>query len=63
MRNLFYNCSSLKELNLNIFNINKVTNMYDMLSRCSKELQTKIRSLYHNIKEEAFEDYNIFDSF
>ena len=32
---LFYGCSSLKELNLNNFNINNVTNMSGMFWGCS----------------------------
>ena len=37
---MFYGCSSLKELNLNNFNTNNVTNMGGMFFRCSslKEL-------------------------
>ena len=37
---MFYGCSSLKELNLNNFNTNNVTNMEHMFSGCSslKEL-------------------------
>ena len=37
---MFYGCSSLKELNLNNFNTNNVTDMSDMFCGCSslKEL-------------------------
>ena len=40
MSNMFYGCSSLKELNLSYFNTNNVTNMNGMFYRCSslKEL-------------------------
>ena len=40
MNNMFYWCSSLKELNLNNFNTNNVTNMSGMFNWCSslKEL-------------------------
>ena len=40
MSYMFYGCSSLKELNLNNFNTNNVTNMRSMFNRCSslKEL-------------------------
>ena len=31
---MFYGCSSLKELNLNNFNTNNVTDMRDMFSGC-----------------------------
>ena len=54
MHGMFYECSSLKELNLNNFNTNNVTNMDCMFSECSKELIMKIQTQYKNIKEEAF---------
>ena len=40
MNCMFYGCSSLKELNLNNFNTNNVTDMYDMFYGCTslKEL-------------------------
>ena len=40
MNSLFYNCSSLKELNLSSFNTNKVTNIDNMFNGYSsfKEL-------------------------
>ena len=40
MNDMFYGCSSLKELNLNNFNTNNVTYMYGMFRECSslKEL-------------------------
>ena len=40
MSGMFYGCSSLKELNLNNFNTNNVTNMSGMFDGCSslKEL-------------------------
>ena len=40
MSGMFYECSSLKEINLNNFNTNNVINMSGMFSRCSslKEL-------------------------
>ena len=40
---MFYKCSSLKELNLNNFNTNKVTNMGGMFTGCSDELKLKIK--------------------
>ena len=44
---MFDGCSSLKELNLNNFNTNNVTNMSWMFRGCSslKELNQKIRIL------------------
>ena len=35
MSDMFYGCSSLKELNLNNFNTNNVTNMRGMFNACS----------------------------
>ena len=56
MSSIFYGCSSLKELNLNNFNTNNVTNMNDMFSGCSNDLIMKIKTQYKNIKDEAFEN-------
>ena len=57
MNAMFYGCSSLKELNLNNFNTNNVTNMSFMFSECSDELKLKLKSKFNEFKEEAFEDY------
>ena len=54
MGGMFYYCSSLKELNLNNFNTNNVTNMRWMFTRCSGDLKRKIKSENKNIKDEAF---------
>ena len=54
---MFYNCSSLEELNLNNFNTNNVKYMNGMFNRCSDELIKNIRSKYKNIREEAFKYY------
>ena len=54
MNRMFSRCSSLKELNLNNFNTNNVTDMQYMFSGCPDELKNKIRNLNLNIKEEAF---------
>ena len=56
MQCMFFEYTSLKVLNLNNFNTNNVTNMRGMFSGCSIELITKIKALYKNIKEEAFEN-------
>ena len=55
---MFNGCSSLKELNLNNFNTNNVTNMSGMFSGCSDDLKRKIKSENKNIKDEAFYDYD-----
>ena len=44
MSGMFSYCSSLKELNLNNFNTNNVTNMSYMLYGCSYILKKKIKS-------------------
>ena len=54
MNDMFYGCSSLKELNLNNFNTNNVTNMFSMFYGCSNDLIMKIKTQYNNIYEEAF---------
>ena len=51
---MFFGCSSLKELNLNNFNTNNVTNMIGMFDGCSDDLKRKIKSENKNIKDEAF---------
>ena len=53
---MFAGCSSLKELNLNNFNINNSIDMNCMFSGCSNKLIKKIKTQYKNIKEEAFVD-------
>ena len=53
---MFYGCSSLKELNLNNFNTNNVTDMRFILKGCSDDLKRKIKSENKNIKDEAFYD-------
>ena len=54
MSDMFSGCSSLKELNLNNFNINNVTYMECMFEKCSDDLKMKIKSENKNIKDEAF---------
>ena len=53
---MFQGCSSLKELNLNNFNTNNVTDMRWIFDGCSDDLKRKIKSENKNIKEEAFID-------
>ena len=54
---MFRECSSLKELNLNNFNTNNVTDMSYMFGGCLDELKLKIKSQFKNFKEEAFLNY------
>ena len=53
---MFRGCSSLKELNLNNFNTNNITNMIGMFNGCLDELKLKIKSQFKNLKEEAFKN-------
>ena len=57
---MFDGCSSLKDLNLSNFNTNNVTNMISMFSGCSDQFKNKIRTEYKNIKEEAFNEDDIY---
>ena len=57
---MFFGCTSLKELNLSNFNTNNVTDMRCMFSECSDQFKDKIRSEYKNIKEEAFNEDDIY---
>ena len=52
---MFFECSSLKELNLNNFNTNNVTDVRCMFAGCSDDLRRKIKSEKKNIKNEAFQ--------
>ena len=42
MREMFYECSSLKEINLSNFNTNNVTNMSYMFYECEKLTKNNI---------------------
>ena len=48
MSYMFYNCSSLKELNLSSFNTNQVTNMSYMFDNCSSLKQLDLSSFNTN---------------
>ena len=50
---VFCECSSLKELNIEL-NTNKAKNMIYMFSLCPNELIIKIKNLYKNITLDAF---------
>ena len=54
MSDIFYGCTSLKELNLSNFNTNNVINMCSMFKGCSGDLKKKIISEYKNINHKAF---------
>ena len=58
---MFEKFSSLKELNLSNFNTNSASDMRFMFDGCSDEFQNKIRAQYKNIKEEAFNNYEILN--
>ena len=60
MSGMFSGCSSLKELNLSNFNTNNVTYMRHMFSGCSDQFKNKIRTEYKNIKEEPFNEDDIY---
>ena len=51
---MFSRCSLLKELNLNTFNTNNVTDMSYMFGDCLDELKLKIKNQFKNFKEKAF---------
>ena len=65
MSGMFSGCSSLKELNLNNFNTNNVTDMSWMFRGCLNELKLKIKSQFKNFKEELnlsnFNTDNVID--
>ena len=51
---MFSGCSSLKELDIINFNINKVIDIFGMFSGCSPLLINKIKEQIKNIPNEAF---------
>ena len=59
MNLMFSECSSLKVLNLSNFDTNKVSYMRKIFYKCSNELIMKIKTKYKNIKEEAFNVFNV----
>ena len=56
MSYMFFGCSSLKELNLNNFNTNNVTDVSWMFYACLEELRLKIKNQFKNFKKEAFKN-------
>ena len=55
---MFYRCSSLKELNLNNFNTNNVTNMSFMFSGCSSLKELNLNNFNTN---NVTDMYGMFD--
>ena len=45
---MFYGCSSLKNIDISNFNIDKIKNKHYMFFGCSKELKRKINYLINN---------------
>ena len=58
---MFFECYSLKELNLSNFNTNNVINMKAMFYGCSEKFINKIRAQYKNIKEQAFKNWKLIN--
>ena len=52
---MFYECSSLKELNISNFKINNKTRVNSMFEGCSAQLITEIKNKFKYLKEEAFQ--------
>ena len=50
---MFFNCSSLKELDLNNFNTDNVTSMSGMFYGCSDELINNLKNNYI-LEDEVF---------
>ena len=55
---MFYNCSSLKKLNLSNFNTNNVTNMIGMFDGCSDELKKIIIKNQNGYKFKKYFKYD-----
>ena len=51
---MFWGCSTLKKLNISIFNTDKKIDISGMFFKCQIELITKIRSQNKYMNEEAF---------
>ena len=54
LNEMFYGCSSLKELNLNNLIIKDYFDTRSMFARCSYELQIKVKNHFKDIKDYAF---------
>ena len=61
MKDMFDNCTSLKELNLNNFNTINVTNMSSMFYGCSS--LKELISNFNNINENNINEINIYGMF
>jgi len=52
---MFYNCSSLKQINLTNFINNNINDKDDIFTGCLNVLKMKIRNQFKNLKKEIFE--------
>ena len=60
MNAMFKDCSSLKELNISNFNINKMEKSVFMFSGCSNDLKTKIKMNMKITSDKIFKDLKKF---
>ena len=51
---MFYNCSSMKELNIDNFNLDNIREMIGVFSKCNDELRKKMKEKFNYLKYEAF---------
>jgi len=51
---MFRKCSALKDINLDNFDINKISNMKLMFAECNDELKYKIKEKYKYFGDECF---------
>ena len=64
MKNMFYRCSSLKELNLSDFNTKNVTNMSSMFYECSSLKELNLSNFNtNNVTDMRYMFYECSDQF
>ena len=56
MVKIFAKCYSLKDININNFNLNGFVLTRYMFSRCPSELKNKIKNTKFNLDDNAFDD-------
>ena len=62
MSNMFFGCSSLKELKLNSFNTNNVRNMYRMFYGCSSLKELNLNNFNtNNVTDMSWMFYGCLD--